>query len=199
MDLVPRSILSRRMTSPRYGVDVSVHGEVWLKENNQMEKAIVATARVSDVSALTDLLTSLQFGELSYYLLQRPNKITNWKKGAPDTAKIRKYTHGRLFGSQGELRWQKTNGGYAVLWLSEGEIPDGFTKMGKWTTSKPQSIYLLGGGDSPELRDTRIPRKLKYPIEKCQYPCVKVIQYKERNSQTIRFMRYTEFVPKSGG
>ena len=163
-----------------------------------MGKAIVATRCILDASALTDLLANLQFGEKFYYLLQRSDKITDWEKGIPDTAKIEKYTHGRVFGSQGELRWQKTNGSYALLWLSEGELPDDFTKMGDWTTSKPQSIYLLGGGDSPELRDTRIPRKLKYPIEKCQYPCVKVIQYRECNSQTIHFTRYTKFEQKSG-
>ena len=37
-----------------------------------------------------------------------------------------------------------------------------------------------------------------YPIEKCQFPSVKVIQYKERNSQTIRFTRYTEFIGEKG-
>ena len=163
-----------------------------------MGKAIVATRKISDISALTDLLTNLQFGEESYYLLQRPNKVTDWKKGVPDTANIEKYTHGRSFGSKGELRWQKNKESYALLWLSEGELPEVFTAIGEYETSKSQDIYLLGGGDSPELQDTRIPRKLKYPIEKCQYPCVKVIQYKESNSQTIRFTRYTEFVQKSG-
>lgn len=163
-----------------------------------MGKAIVATRKISDISVLTEQIENLRFGETSYYLLQRPNKITAWKKGVPDAANIEKYTHGRLFGSKGELRWQKNNGGYALLWLSEGEPPEEFTAIGECETSKSQDIYLLGGGDSPELRDTRIPRKLKYPIERCQYPCVKVIQYKERNSQTIRFTRYTEFVQKSG-
>ena len=62
-----------------------------------MGKAIVAIRKVSDISALTDLLTSLQFGEKSYYLLQRPNKINDWKEGVPDKPKIEKYTHGRLF------------------------------------------------------------------------------------------------------
>ena len=102
------------------------------------------------------------------------------KKGHPDTAKIEKYTHGRLFGSHGELRWQKANGGYALLWLSEGELPDGFTKRGDWTTSKPKSIHLLGGGETEPWRDTRIPRKLKYPfVEWCQYPKVSIIQYRD--------------------
>ena len=163
-----------------------------------MGKAIVATRKVSNIAALADLLTGLQFGEPSYYLLQRSNKITDWKKGTPDAAKMEAYTQGRLFGCNGELRWQKNNDGYVLLWLSEGEPPDEFTAIDECETSKPQDIYLLGGGDSLELRNTRIPRKLKYPIEKCQYPCVKVIQYKERNSQTIRFTRYTEFVQKSG-
>ena len=163
-----------------------------------MGKAIVATRKISDIAALTDLLTSLQFGETSYYLLQRPNKITDWKEGVPDKPKIEKYTHGRLFGSNGELRWEKTNGGYALLWMSEGELPDGFTKMGDWTTSKLQSIHLLGGGETEPWRDTRIPRELDYPMAWCKYPCVKIIEYKERNSQTTRFTRYTEFVQKTG-
>lgn len=164
-----------------------------------MDKAIVAKTQVSDVSALNELLTSLPFGDPKYHLLQRPDEITDWTKETPSTETIEQFTHGRLFGNQGELRWQKTNGGYALLWLSEGELPDGFTKMGDWTTSKPQNIHLLGGGETKPWRDTRIPRKLKYPMKWCKYPCVKVIQYKEQKSQTIRFTRYTEFVQKSGG
>ena len=164
-----------------------------------MDKAIVATAQVSDVSALNDLLTSLQFGESKYYLLQRPDKITDWTEGTPDATTIEKFTHGRLFGINGELRWQKNTSSYALIWLSEGELPNSFTQIGNWTTSKPQNIYLLGGGETKPWRDTRIPRELNYPIKPWRkYPCVKVIQYKERNSQTIRFTRYTEFVRKSG-
>lgn len=161
-----------------------------------MEKAIVATRKVSDISVLTDLLTSLQFGDQSYYLLQRPDDITDWKEGVPDAAKIEKYTHGRLFGSKGELRWEKNKSGYALLWLSEGELPDGFIKVGDWTASKSQNIHLLGGGETKPWRDTRIPRKLYYPMKWCRAPQVGVIQYQELHSQTIHFTRYTEFVEK---
>ena len=163
-----------------------------------MGKAIVATRCIPDASALIDLLANLQFGEKSYYLLQRSDKIIDWQKGIPDTAKIEKYTCGRVFGSKGELRWQKTNSSYALLWLSEGELPDGFNKMGDWAASKPQSVHLLGGGETEPWRDTRIPRELDYPMAWCKYPCVKIIQYKERNSQSIRFTRYTKFEQKSG-
>jgi hypothetical protein len=163
-----------------------------------MGEAIVATHCVPDVSALTEQLTNLQFGEPAYYLLQRSDAITDWKKGTPDAAEIKAYTHGRLFGSNGEIRWQESKGGYSLLWLSEGDLPDGFTEQDEWETSAPQNIFLLGGGDAAQWQDTRIPRKLCYPIDKCQYPSVKVIQYKERNSQTIRFTRYTEFVGKQG-
>lgn len=156
-----------------------------------MDKAIVAIAQVPDVSALNGKLTDLQFGEPSYYLLHRPDKITDWKKGTPDTAKIEKYTHGRMFGSNGELRWQKTKRGYALLWLSEKSLPEDFEEQGKWETTSPYDMYLLGGGETEPWRDTGIPREL-------HYPCVKVIQYKEKNSQTIRFTRYTAFVPKTG-
>ena len=163
-----------------------------------MDKAIVATAQVSNLSGLNEQLTKLQFGEPSYHLLHRPDKITNWREGIPDTAKITKYTHGRMFGSQGELRWQKTKSGYALLWLSEESLPEDFEEQGKWETTSPQDIHLLGGGETKSWRDTRIPRKLKYPMDWCESPCVKVIQYREKTSQTIRFTRYTAFVQKSG-
>jgi hypothetical protein len=163
-----------------------------------MGKAIVATTQVIDVSALNDLLTRLQFGETKYYLLQKPNKITDWTEGTPDTTKIEKFSHGRLFGRQAELRWQKTNTGYTLLWLSEDTLPEGFTEQGEWETTHPQDIHLLGGGETKPWRDTRIPRDLDYPIDWCKYPCVKVIQYKEKTSQTIRFTRFTAFVQKSG-
>ena len=163
-----------------------------------MEKAIVATAQVSDSSALKEKIEKLQFGEPSYYLLQCPHRIADWQTGMPDSVEIDIYIQGRIFGTDGELRWQKTEGSYTLIWLSEGELPDGFAALGDWETGKPQDIYLLGGGDSPEWRDTRIPRKLVYPIEKSQYPCVKAIQYKESNSHTIRFTRYIEFIAKKG-
>lgn len=163
-----------------------------------MENVIVATSQVSNTSALNDQLTSLQFGDPKYYLLQRPDDITDWTEGTPKIATIENFTHGRLFGSQGEIRWQKDTNGFSLLWLSEGELPNGFTQIGDWTTTKPQNIHLLGGGKTKPWRDTRIPSELNYPMDWCKHPCVKVIQYKERNSQTIRFTRYTEFVQKSG-
>jgi hypothetical protein len=161
-----------------------------------MGKGIVATAQVSDTSALIDKLTNLQLGEPSYYLLQRSDAITDWKKGAPDAAEIEAYTRGRLFGSDGEVRWQEIADGYALLWLSEGDLPEGFVALGEWRTSAPQDVFLLGGGDTPPSRDTRIPRELNYPMEWCQFPRVKVIQYRDLHSQTIRFTRYTEFIDK---
>ena len=162
-----------------------------------MRKAIVATAQVSGISELTTQIENLQFDEPFYYLLQRPDKITNWKKGIPDEADIKAYTNGRLFDKKRELRWQETKGGYTLLLLSEGDLPDGFESFeDKWEMSESQDIYLLGGGETKPWRDTRIPRKLDYPLGWCQYPCVKVIQYKESNSQTIRFTRYTAFMRK---
>ena len=167
-----------------------------------MGKAVVATHCVPDVLVLIEQLTHLQVGEPAYYLLQRANCITDWKKRIPDAveAEIEAYTRGRLFGNNGEIRWQKSKGGYSLLWLSEGDLPEGFTALGEceWETHAPQDVFLLGGGDTSEWRDTRIPRELDYPIGKCRYPSVKVIQYKDRDSQTIRFTRYTAFVGKQG-
>ena len=161
-----------------------------------MENAIVAKAHASDISELTTQIENLQFGDPSYYLLQRPDKITNWKRGTPDTEKIEEYTHGRIFDKNRELRWQKQSGGYALLWLSEGDLPVGFTKLGEWETSEPQEVSLLGSGETKPWRDTRIPRKLKYPMKWCQSPKIKMIQYKESISQTIRFTRYSAFIRK---
>ena len=158
-----------------------------------MGKAIVATHCVPDASALRDQLSNLQFGDPFYYLLQRPDCITDWKDGHPDTAEIASYIYGRAFGKNGEVRWQKTVRGYALLWLSEGDLPEGFTQLGEWKTTAPQKVFLIGGGETKPWRDTRIPRKLKYPMEWCKSPSVKVIHYKELTSQTIRFTRYTEF------
>ena len=84
-----------------------------------------------------------------------------------------------------------------MLWLSEGDLPKGFTALGEWETNPPQNVFLLGGGETSEWAETRESlENCRYPIDKCQYPSVKVIQYKERDSQTIRFTRYTEFVGK---
>lgn len=168
-----------------------------------MGKAIVATAQVSDVSALNNQITNLQFGDPKYFLLQKSNEITDWREGTPGTTAIAEFSHGRLFGNEAELRWQKTNTGYTLLWLSEDTLPEGFTEQGQWETTHRKNIHLLGGGETEPWRDTRIPRKLEYPMDWCKSPCVKVIQYKEQNSQAIRFTRFTAFVQliskKSGG
>ena len=159
-----------------------------------MGTAIVATAPVSDVSALIGKITNLQFGEPYYYLLQRSSDMTDWKKGYPDAVEISRYAKGRLFGRDGEVRWKKTTSGYLLLWLSEGDLPKEFTKVGKWQASAPQKVFLLGGGDTDQWQDTRISRKLNYPMKQCESPQVRVIPYKDLDSQTIRFTRYTEFV-----
>ena len=168
-----------------------------------MEIAIVATAEVTDVSALTAQLTNQQLvGESSYYLLQCSDDITDWKDGTPDIKKIEEYTQGRLFGVNGEVRWKKTaSDGYVLLWLSEsdegGNLPEPFTALGgEWETSASHAVFLLGGGETPPWRDTRIPRELKYPYPKkwCKFPQVRVIHYKDLHSQTIRFTRYTDFI-----
>lgn len=159
-----------------------------------MEKAIVATAHVPELSTLEKQLGSLTFGERTYYLLQRPDCISDWKEGYPDAVEIEKWTLGRLFGEKGELRWQKTETGYALLWLSEGKLPDGFEPLGTWEVAKSPDSLLIGGGETGPWRDTRIPRKLDYPIAWSQTPKVRVIHYRDLDSQTIRFTRYTGFV-----
>ena len=165
-----------------------------------METAIVATAKVNTLLALKDQLVNLSVGDVSYYLLQCPGKITDWEKGPIDAAEIEKYTQGRLFGKAGEIRWKKTSIGYSLLWLSIGKPPEGFKPLDEieWEMTKPQNVFLLGGGDTDSWRDTRIPRELKYPMKRCPSPQVRIIQYKDLHSQTIRFTRYTEFIGKKG-
>ena len=167
-----------------------------------MGTAIVATTKVADVLALTAQLTNRQLvGESSYYLLQRSDDITDWKEGTPDIRKIEEYKQGRLFGVNGEIRWEKTTDGYTLLWLSEGDADEGvpepfITLSGEWEASMLQDVFLLGGGETSPWRDTRIPRELKYPYPKkwCKSPKVRVIHYKDLRSQTIRFTRYTDFI-----
>ena len=90
-------------------------------------------------------------------------------------------------------RWQKIENGYALLWLSEGDLPEEFKPFGKWATSKAQNVFLLGEGETLPWQDTRIPRKLKYP-ELSESLQIRVIHYKDLHSQTIRFTRYTDFI-----
>ena len=165
-----------------------------------MKIAMVAMATVTDISTLQATLDKLQFGNPSYYLLQRPDCITNWTDGFPTEAEVKNYTRGRLFGKDAEVRWKKIADGYSLLWLSErdkkDDLPEPFTALdAEWETSAPQKVFLLGGGETEPWRDTRIPRELKYPfVDWCQYPQVSIIQYRDLKSQTIRFTRYRAFV-----
>ena len=115
------------------------------------------------------------------------------KTGTPDAERIEEYKHGRIFDQNGELRWHKQPDGYALLYLSEGDLPEGFTAFGEWETSEPQEASLLGGGDTKPWRDTRIPRKLKYPMKWCQFPKIKIIQYKEKHFSDYPFYAIHDF------
>ena len=68
-----------------------------------MGTAIVATDHVFELSALITRLKTLPVGEPRYFLLQRPDAIIDWQKGCPDAAKVKNYSHGRLFGKDGEI------------------------------------------------------------------------------------------------
>ena len=159
-----------------------------------MGTAIVATAKANNLTELKNQLAKLTIGEPSYYLCQHPAEITDWKKGPIDTAEIEKYTNGRWFGNNGEIRWNKRVKGYTLLWLSAGDVPEEFDALGEWEMSASQNLFLLGGGQTKPWRDTRIPRQLDYPIDWCKSPKIQAIQYKERDSQTIQFTRYVCFV-----
>jgi hypothetical protein len=157
--------------------------------------ASIGHTTVPDLETLHNRLSNLPVGELSYYLLSCPDKIINWQKGCPNVDTLRSFSAGRRFGETGEVRWKHHGAGYSLLWLSEGELPEGFHSLGNWATSEKQKIYLHGSWDATHDRwqETRIPRTLNYPLSGRNFPQVEVISYRDVLTQAVRFTRFCRF------
>lgn len=155
----------------------------------------IGQATIHKPETLHTWLEQLPVGDTPYYLLHRPDRITDWESGRPDRNQLQHFASGRLFGEKGEVRWEQTQAGYALLWLWEdAHLPEGFSPLGDWEECLPQKQHLRGGGQEKRWRETRIPRELNYPMGYCNRPQVQVISYKDTATQAVRFTRFCRFV-----
>ena len=157
----------------------------------------VGRTQVEGVRDLHDLLQTLPVGKPSYYLLQRPDRIEDWKSERPGIDELEAFSAGRLFGQSGEVRWKSIINGYTLLWLSEAELPKGFDSLGNWLAGELQEVYLQGAPDkyhANQWRDTRLPKILRYPIAEKKVPKIQVIPYRDLETQAVHFTRFCRFV-----
>ena len=89
---------------------------------------------------------------------------------------LERWTYGRAFGEEAELRWQKSEDGYEVRAIAVGDAPAGIDwkvePCDDWD-ERPgeQPLLLVGERDrdrpspQPTWSEARIPRYLTYPVE----------------------------------
>ena len=182
-------------------------------------KAFVGIRTISSVKELHELLKKLfkkifQKNE-AYYLLQQSNKIDEIRRGLPDLDQLQKFAEGRAFDVNLELRWKRIDSrmlhpspqacgeGPGVRWnllvLSDTNAVKKFSPLEvdvEWEVQNGKDCYLsgrwnqkLGKWIAPHLK-----RELEYPtfgkpdMDKIK-PMVETVNYREKNTKTIRFVR----------
>lgn len=149
--------------------------------------AYVGCAFVKDHLELRDLLARLSVGEVSYFQLEKPESITDWRQGKPQLDELENYDSGRLFGDQGEVRWQRRRDSISLIWLSENAVPPPFEAFGNWEADRKVRFLLRN------TRETRVPRKISYPVTGVT-PEIEAINYRNQDTQAVMFTRFCRFI-----
>jgi hypothetical protein len=174
----------------------------------------VGIRTISSVKELHKLLKKLfkkvfQKSEV-YYLLQQSNKIDEIRSGLPELNQLQQFAEGRAFDMNMELRWKRIHPG--VRWnlfvLSDTKAVKNFIPLEvdvDWEVQNGKDCYLsgmwnqkLGKWIAPGLK-----RELEYPtlgrpnMDKIA-PMVETVNYREKNTKTIRFVRLKRVKVKGG-
>ncbi|MBM3238309.1 hypothetical protein FJZ31_18615 [Candidatus Poribacteria bacterium] len=166
-------------------------------------KAFVGIRTIPSVKELHELLKKLfkkifQKNEV-YYLLQQSNKIDEIRHGLPNLDQLQKFAEGRAFDVNIELRWKRVEEWWNLLVLSDAKAVKNFSPLEvdvEWDVQNGKDCYLagrwnqkLGKWIAPHLK-----RELEYPtfgkpdMDKIK-PMVETVNYREKNTKTIRFVR----------
>jgi len=132
----------------------------------------------------------------------------SWQKELPNGL----WQQGRMFGPQAEIRWCAADGnGFDILLLSETKLclPKEIWLEQEAEISQDYQLFLWGerSPDSKPFSDywieTRIPQKLRYPIDEeiwrlHQYPFIAITARDFIINGIIQFTRLIELTPYKG-
>ena len=142
--------------------------------------------------------------------LARVEEVSNWN--SPEV-----WPSGRLFGEEGEYRWQRLPDGslHAVLLLESGDLPPGFESPMSLETEEDASLILWGEWVNPEgdpegnpnrgplFYAQEIPEIQRYPVEGGLQPGtltrLLVRRYRDAEGKRGEFIRCVGFHPTVKG
>ena len=182
-------------------------------------EAFVGTRTISSVKALRKILKKLfkKFFQKSnvYYLLQQSNKIDEIRSGLPDLDQLQQFAEGRAFDMNMELRWKRDNtssprrnDNWNLLVLNDTKAVKKFIPLAAdvgWEVQNGKDCYLSGIWNQKlgQWIAPRLSRELEYPtfskpdMDKAE-PMVETVNYCEKNTKTIRFIRLKGVKVKEG-
>ncbi len=171
----------------------------------------VAYHRGLDSQALGRLLDRL-FAEGGYYVVRKIEDVDIGSFAGAEA--LLAWPEGQAFSSEIEVRWQKLSGPkelYWVLALTEAEelvqgngkepglLAQGFVEVaGPWEVEaypgRRLGIYLWGERKEgrPDWVETRIPRRLRYPIDEAGRVRIGHYRYCLRDSRVTQYIRLAE-------
>lgn len=179
----------------------------------------VGICTISSVKALHKLLKKSfkRFFQKSdvYYLLQQSNKIDEIRSGLPNLDQLQQFSEGRAFDMNMELRWKRDdafnprrNDNWNLLVLNDTRVVKKFIPLEvdvEWEVKNGKDCYLsgmwnqkLGKWIAPHLsRELEYPTLGKPDMDKTE-PMVETVNYCEKNTRTIRFVRLKRVKVKGG-
>lgn len=151
---------------------------------------------------LAPLLAELQ-SELRYAYLEEAGDC-RWARYAPDLP-VDESLRGRVFGPDCELQFQRAGAAVRIVLL--GDLPRATTAAGATvdlaTTESEEVTYLLWGrytASSNAWIEPGFPRQWRYPVEgQPSRVGVHAIEYRDRTSGDLQFVRYVDLVPFEDG
>ena len=162
-------------------------------------KGFIATKEANDESQLCEILNlnPLQF------TIHEDIKSIEFIKGIPSIKNIKE--KGRSFSKDVEIKWQKLNGKFCIVALSENKSYLNSLDISSKSFDVECVSYMLWGGYKPEINpdknifiEVRIPKCLKYPIpamKEDERLYIKAYHYIE--DEIVQFTRYRNLMPKA--
>lgn len=114
---------------------------------------------------------------------------------------------GRIFSSEGELRWRSLGRSFRLVYLGNPPIPDDLTDFSsELETLSPVSQRFLLWGERTDIQnewlEQQVPHRFNYPIDSAQFPrgrAALVVEQWVDAAKIPQFSRYHSIVEVKGG
>ncbi|HEY9867741.1 MAG TPA: hypothetical protein V6D08_00920 [Candidatus Obscuribacterales bacterium] len=163
-----------------------------MAESSKTTISVGSLEQARDVCRLAEQVV----GSGGYFWLQSDLLLEDIKPGLPVADQITQFASGRAFSPRGEVRWRSDRGKWSVTVICDSGVPEGFIAVPGEFDPRPHRVALFGQrtpGKADHWRDTRYSRVISYPQPARDTAWVGAIEYIDRSTGRVHFVRWTGF------